>query len=171
VYSDLHIFAVYIWVTLRLCQAIDAHSGYGACFYSNQIFFSFAYGRVDFPWSLQHIFPLWSGADHHDFHHMAFVNNYSTSFRYLDFLFGTDNKYRAYKARLTTQAAGDASQKAHGDANGRTNTTGASDEWKQLVEAEVEREGVRAEAAAEQGGWGREANVGWAWWSRKGKTE
>ncbi|KAF8519304.1 hypothetical protein JB92DRAFT_3082295 [Gautieria morchelliformis] len=151
VYSDLHIFAVYIWVTLRLCQAVDAHSGY------------------DFPWSLQHIFPLWSGAEHHDFHHMAFVNNYSTSFRYLDFLFGTDNKYRAYKARLATQAPED--DKANGAANGRTDKTGASDEWKQLVEAEVEREGVRAEAAAEQGGWGREANVGWAWWSRKGKTE
>ena len=26
---DLHIFAVYIWITLRLFQAIDAHSGYG----------------------------------------------------------------------------------------------------------------------------------------------
>lgn len=28
-YSNLHILAVYIWVTLRLSQAIDAHSGYG----------------------------------------------------------------------------------------------------------------------------------------------
>ena len=26
---DLHIFTVYIWITLRLFQAIDAHSGYG----------------------------------------------------------------------------------------------------------------------------------------------
>ena len=31
---------------------------------------------------------------------MAFVNNYSTSFRYLDFIFGTDDKYREYKAKL-----------------------------------------------------------------------
>jgi hypothetical protein len=29
VYSDLHILTVYLWVALRLCQAIDAHSGYG----------------------------------------------------------------------------------------------------------------------------------------------
>ena len=29
---DLHIFTVYIWITLRLFQAIDAHSGYGASF-------------------------------------------------------------------------------------------------------------------------------------------
>jgi methylsterol monooxygenase len=26
---NLHIFTVYIWITLRLFQAIDAHSGYG----------------------------------------------------------------------------------------------------------------------------------------------
>ncbi|KAL5501051.1 ERG25_2 [Sanghuangporus vaninii] len=80
--QNLHIFAVYIWITLRLFQAVDAHSGY------------------DFPWSLQHILPFWSGADHHDFHHMAFVNNFSTSFRYLDYIFGTDDKYREYKEKL-----------------------------------------------------------------------
>jgi sterol desaturase/sphingolipid hydroxylase (fatty acid hydroxylase superfamily) len=53
---NLHIVTVYIWIILRLYQAVDAHSGY------------------DFPWSLHNIFPLWSGADHHDFHHMAFTN-------------------------------------------------------------------------------------------------
>lgn len=53
---NLHIVTVYIWIILRLHQAVDAHSGY------------------DFPWSLHNIFPLWSGADHHDFHHMAFTN-------------------------------------------------------------------------------------------------
>jgi len=26
---DLHIFSVYIWIVLRLFQAVDAHSGYG----------------------------------------------------------------------------------------------------------------------------------------------
>ena len=26
---DLHIFSVYVWIVLRLFQAIDAHSGYG----------------------------------------------------------------------------------------------------------------------------------------------
>ena len=29
---DLHIVTVYIWIMLRLFQAIDAHSGYGAIF-------------------------------------------------------------------------------------------------------------------------------------------
>ncbi|KAI9455629.1 hypothetical protein HD554DRAFT_2317692 [Boletus coccyginus] len=60
--QNLHILTVYIWITLRLFQAIDVHSGY------------------DFPWSLQHIVPFWLGAEHHDFHHMVFTNNYSISF-------------------------------------------------------------------------------------------
>ncbi|KAB5588949.1 C-4 methylsterol oxidase [Ceratobasidium theobromae] len=60
-----------------------------------------------FPWSLNHIIPFWSGADHHDFHHMAFVNNFSTSFRWLDYMFGTDDKYRAYKKRLAAVAEKD----------------------------------------------------------------
>jgi hypothetical protein len=28
--QNLHIVTMYIWITLRLFQAIDAHSGYGA---------------------------------------------------------------------------------------------------------------------------------------------
>ena len=31
---------------------------------------------------------------------MAFVNNFSTSFRYLDFIFGTDKKYREYRDKV-----------------------------------------------------------------------
>ncbi|KAF8315796.1 putative ERG25-C-4 methyl sterol oxidase [Cantharellus anzutake] len=115
---DLHIITVYIWVFLRLHQAVDAHSGY------------------DFPWSLRNIFPLWSGAEHHDFHHMAFTNNYSTSFRYLDYIFGTDNKYRAYKARVA--AAAKAGQNR-------------AEVEKRLLE-ETEREGQLAEHEAEMAG-------------------
>ncbi|KAF8881606.1 C-4 methyl sterol oxidase [Infundibulicybe gibba] len=96
---DLHILTVYVWIVLRLFQAIDAHSGY------------------DFPWSLQHILPFWSGAEHHDFHHMAFTNNFSTSFRWWDRIFGTDTKYQEYRACK--------------------------------LMAEVEAEGIRAEAEAE----------------------
>ncbi|GHJ90467.1 hypothetical protein NliqN6_6869 [Naganishia liquefaciens] len=112
---DLHIFTVYVWVTLRLFQAVDAHSGY------------------DFPWSLQHIIPFWSGADHHDFHHMAFVNNYSTSFRWWDHMLGTDNKYRAYKKRV---AAARPEERV-------------ALEKKELEK--VEREGLKAERLAERG--------------------
>jgi len=119
VMRDLHIFTVYVWIALRLFQAIDAHSGY------------------DFPWSLQNIIPFWSGAEHHDFHHMAFVNNYSTSFRWCDWLGGTDTKYRAYRKRMA-------------DAKKQMEAKKASEaEWKQFeerVNAEEEAEGAKAEA-------------------------
>ncbi|KAF7290609.1 Fatty acid hydroxylase domain-containing protein [Mycena indigotica] len=109
----LHIATVYVWITLRLFQAIDAHSGY------------------DFPWSLQHIIPFWSGADHHDFHHMAFTNNFSTSFRWWDRMFGTDSSYRAYRKKMRDM-------KGKGKAE--------RDRVEQQLLAEVEAEGIKAEA-------------------------
>jgi methylsterol monooxygenase len=83
----------------------------------------------DFPWSLRNIVPFWSGADYHDFHHMSFTNNYSTSFRWWDRIFGTDDKYRAYKQRKKLQGGGALVEK-------------------QLLE-EVEREGERTEREVE----------------------
>ena len=92
---------------------------------------------TDFPWSLQHILPFWSGAEHHDFHHMAFVNNFSTSFRWCDHLFGTDTKYQEYRKRITemkklnlTKEEFDAMERKRIDA--------------------AEQEGLRAEAEVEQ---------------------
>jgi len=79
--GNMHIVTVYIWVICRLFQAVDAHSGY------------------DFPWSLNKWFPLWSGADHHDYHHQAFMGCYSTSFRHMDYLFGTDKGYQALRLK------------------------------------------------------------------------
>jgi methylsterol monooxygenase len=105
--KKLHMVTVLIWITLRLFQAVDAHSGY------------------DFPWSLQHIIPFWSGADHHDFHHMAFTNNYATSFRWCDRIFGTDKKYQEYRRRVRL---------------GRN---------KEELLAEIEKEGEIAEGIAE----------------------
>lgn len=116
--QNLHIITVLLFVILRLQQAVDAHSGY------------------DFPISMRHWFPLWSGAEHHDFHHMAFTNNYSTSFRYLDYIFGTDNKYRAYKARVR------AGQKA-GESKAAL---------EQRLLAETEKAGIVAERIAAEGG-------------------
>ncbi|KAF8622159.1 hypothetical protein AX15_007277 [Amanita polypyramis BW_CC] len=115
---NLHILTVYIWITLRLFQAIDAHSGY------------------DFPWSLQHFLPFWSGADHHDFHHMAFTNNFSTSFRWWDRIFGTDDKYLEYKARMKA-------------AKLKGVTPEKQRELELRVIEEVEAEGYRAEAEVE----------------------
>lgn len=70
----LHLITITSWISLRLLQAVDSHSGY------------------DFPWSLHVFFPLWAGAHHHDLHHEHFKSNFSSSFTWLDYLFGTDYK-------------------------------------------------------------------------------
>lgn len=93
---------------------------------------------ADFPWSLQHFVPFWSGAEHHDFHHMAFTNNYSTSFRWWDHIFGTDNKYREYRARV------EASKKAMQNVSEEQRK-----EIEQKLMEEIEAEGIKAEAEAE----------------------
>ncbi|TCD67712.1 C-4 sterol methyl oxidase [Steccherinum ochraceum] len=117
--GELHIFSMYVWIFCRLLQAIDSHSGY------------------DFPWSLRHFVPFWSGAEHHDFHHMAFVNNFSTSFRWCDYLLGTDDKYREYRAKI------DAAKKT-----GMTRSQLA--EYEKKIAEEAEKEGARAEKEVEE---------------------
>jgi methylsterol monooxygenase len=72
--ADLHILPVYIFVTGRLFQAVDAHSGYGLCGAPLSLDWVLIARFIDFPWSLHNILPFWSGAEHHDFHHMAFTN-------------------------------------------------------------------------------------------------
>ena len=91
--GDLHILTMYVWIVLRLFQAIDAHSGY------------------EFPWSLHHFLPFWAGADYHDVHHEKFIGNYASSFRWWDALCGTDSgsataeKRRAAKKAATAKKA------------------------------------------------------------------
>ncbi|KAK0473579.1 C-4 methyl sterol oxidase [Armillaria novae-zelandiae] len=119
--QNFHILTMYIWITLRLFQAVDAHSGY------------------DFPWSLQHILPFWSGAEHHDFHHMSFTNNFSTSFRWWDRLFGTDTNYLKHCERVRAAHA----------ANKNATPEERLEIERKLME-EVEAEGLAAEAEVER---------------------
>ncbi len=79
--GDLHVLTVYVWILLRLFQAIDAHSGY------------------HFPFSMANYFPVWAGALHHDSHHENFTGNYASSFTYLDHIFGTDSLWKKQQAR------------------------------------------------------------------------
>jgi methylsterol monooxygenase len=72
---------------------------------------------------------------------MAFTNNYSTSFRWCDRIFGTDDKYRAYRKRLATAKA---SMKSSSKEDHKA--------LEQQILDEVEAEGIRAEAAVEAGG-------------------
>lgn len=69
---DLHLFTLTAWITLRLFQAVDSHSGY------------------EFPWSLHHFLPFWAGAEHHDEHHHYFIGNYASSFRWMDAILRTE---------------------------------------------------------------------------------
>merc|ERR1711939_43119 len=85
--GNMHLLTMYTWICLRLFQAVDAHSGY------------------DFPFSLNHWFPDWAGAEHHDYHHEKFVDCYSSSFRHWDVLLGTEKKYHAYRAKQRAQKA------------------------------------------------------------------
>ncbi|KAA8916449.1 hypothetical protein TRICI_001312 [Trichomonascus ciferrii] len=78
-FTEVHLVTVLCWLMCRLLQAIDSHSGY------------------DFPWSLRHFVPFWSGAEHHDEHHKHFVGNYASSFRWWDYLLGTETKSTANK--------------------------------------------------------------------------
>ncbi|RAO72965.1 uncharacterized protein BHQ10_008977 [Talaromyces amestolkiae] len=91
--GDLHILTMYIWIVLRLFQAIDAHSGY------------------EFPWSLHHFLPFWAGADHHDVHHEKFIGNFASSFRWWDFVLDTEytpesvKRWREKKAEKVAKKA------------------------------------------------------------------
>ncbi|KAL8371936.1 hypothetical protein RB595_001645 [Gaeumannomyces hyphopodioides] len=85
--GDLHLFTMYMWIVLRLFQAIDAHSGY------------------DFPWSLRKILPFWAGADHHDLHHERFIGNYASSFRWWDYVLDTEAGEDAARARREKKLA------------------------------------------------------------------
>ena len=71
---------------------------------------------------------------------MAFMDNFASSFRYLDFIFGTDERFRAYKAKLMKMKAEAAAK-------------GASREEQNAIEArlneESEKAGIAAEAIAE----------------------
>ncbi|KAH7145790.1 fatty acid hydroxylase superfamily-domain-containing protein [Dactylonectria estremocensis] len=85
--GELHLFTMYVWITLRLFQAIDAHSGY------------------DFPWSLRHFLPVWAGAEHHDLHHEKFIGNYASSFRWWDYCLDTEAGAQANKRRREKKLA------------------------------------------------------------------
>jgi methylsterol monooxygenase len=78
---ELHLFTICVWISMRLFQAVDSHSGY------------------DFPWSLHHFIPFWAGAEHHDDHHHYFIGNYASSFRWFDYFLDTESGPVAKRAR------------------------------------------------------------------------
>ncbi|KAF4985513.1 hypothetical protein FGRMN_11181 [Fusarium graminum] len=91
--GELHLFTMYVWIFLRLFQAIDSHSGF------------------DFPWSLRHFLPVWAGAHHHDLHHEKFIGNYASSFTWWDYCLDTEAGADAHKRRREKKLAAIKAQK------------------------------------------------------------
>ncbi|KAK5773457.1 Methylsterol monooxygenase 2-2 -like protein [Gossypium arboreum] len=78
-----HLITLWLWMVLRVLETVEAHCGY------------------HFPWSLSNFLPLYGGADFHDYHHRLLYTksgNYSSTFIYMDWIFGTDKGYRKLKA-------------------------------------------------------------------------
>ncbi|XP_073113202.1 very-long-chain aldehyde decarbonylase GL1-8 isoform X1 [Elaeis guineensis] len=78
-----HLITLWLWVILRVLETVEVHSGY------------------HFPWSPANFLPLYGGAEFHDYHHRVLYTksgNYSSTFIYMDWLFGTDKGYRKLKA-------------------------------------------------------------------------
>lgn len=77
-----HVILLWAWVTVRLLETIDVHSGY------------------DIPLNPLNYIPFYTGARHHDFHHMNFIGNYASTFTWWDRIFGTDVQYHAYTEKM-----------------------------------------------------------------------
>ncbi|GAQ91192.1 sterol 4-alpha-methyl-oxidase 2 [Klebsormidium nitens] len=77
-----HLLTLWLWMSVRVLETVEAHCGY------------------EFPWSPSKFFPIYGGADFHDYHHRCLYTksgNYSSTFTYMDHLFGTDVGYRKLK--------------------------------------------------------------------------
>ncbi|XP_046947763.1 methylsterol monooxygenase 1 isoform X2 [Lynx rufus] len=77
-----HVIFLWAWVTIRLMETIDVHSGY------------------DIPLNPLNLIPFYAGSRHHDFHHMNFVGNYASTFTWWDRIFGTDSQFIAYNEKM-----------------------------------------------------------------------
>ncbi|OMH79866.1 Methylsterol monooxygenase [Zancudomyces culisetae] len=77
-FKGAHVIAIFSWIAVKTLESLEVHTGY------------------DFPWSLNNWIPIWAGADHHDYHHMEFLNNFASIFRHMDYIFGTDKLYREH---------------------------------------------------------------------------
>ncbi|ELT93640.1 hypothetical protein CAPTEDRAFT_151524 [Capitella teleta] len=78
-----HFSLMWVWVTVRLLETIDVHSGY------------------ELPYiNILHLIPGYAGARFHDFHHFNFRGNYASTFVWWDKLCGTDIQYNEYQAKL-----------------------------------------------------------------------
>lgn len=77
-----HIVTSYLWTFLKIIETTDGHCGY------------------DFPWSPFRLLPMSAGSSYHCFHHSHNVGNFGSFFTVWDTLFGTNQKYLSYSAKM-----------------------------------------------------------------------
>lgn len=88
---------------VRLLETIEVHSGYDFP-YLNPLHLIPGYAGINII-QLDHnclyncLYFFILGIRFHDFHHKNFVGNYSSSFVWWDWLFGTDKQYKEYIAQ------------------------------------------------------------------------
>jgi methylsterol monooxygenase len=148
--ANMHFVTVYLWVTLRLFQAVDAHSGYGSFPYLfSPVMCLTRFDRLPLVTPQVHPFLGRSRPPRFPPHglrqrtsllmlpplpYLTTSQNYATSFRWMDYIFGTDTKYRAYKQRVA-------------QANERERQA-----LEQKIFEETEKEGLRAAEETEMEG-------------------
>ncbi|KAI9105851.1 hypothetical protein DFS34DRAFT_589130 [Phlyctochytrium arcticum] len=90
---DMHVLTMAVWLAVRLIETVDVHAGYDFPWVKITTFSSLCL------WAFHKLLPFWGGAEFHDYHHMAFLGNYSSSFRWWDWICGTDSGYNNWKAK------------------------------------------------------------------------
>jgi len=83
-FGGVHLVTLWAWLFLRVCETVDAHSGFA------------------FPFSPFNLLPFQGGAARHDFHHLFNVGSFGSFFNFWDWIMGTDIPFRQYQARKTT---------------------------------------------------------------------
>jgi sterol desaturase/sphingolipid hydroxylase (fatty acid hydroxylase superfamily) len=74
----VHPFLMILYPAMKLYQSMEAHSGY----------------NIPFPLSITSVIDSMDCAPAHDFHHSHVMSNYGGWFMFLDWIFGTDEKYQ-----------------------------------------------------------------------------
>jgi methylsterol monooxygenase len=96
-----HFFMMWAWVTVRLLETIDVHSGYEIP-YINVMHLIPGYAGLSSFSTKSKIADdfVFAGAKFHDFHHFNFLGNYASTFSWWDRLMGTDKQYREYLTKV-----------------------------------------------------------------------
>eukprot|EP00164_Ancoracysta_twista_P008723 GFYU01012688.1.p1 GENE.GFYU01012688.1~~GFYU01012688.1.p1 ORF type:complete len:269 (+),score=88.99 GFYU01012688.1:165-971(+) len=76
-----HIFTLWVWVFMRQFEAVHTHSGY------------------NLPFGPEKFIPFFPGPEFHDYHHHFYTGNFASTFSYMDYIYGTDVQYYAWKAK------------------------------------------------------------------------